>query len=265
MPPGKLPELRRTSDNRNEYAAVLLYAPARWGKTNIIRTCPKPIVLATELGRTRGLQTLMDIDVPFIECPDIDTLHMAVAELGRVPNKVQYQGEEFMTVVLDSLSATGELWLEGAKQIHGWDMIWDAGDGPRGIARKDPRQAYPYVAEKGRQTAKIIMALPANTLFIAREQVVEEGQGKEKITFWAPELPGQKLPRELPGWPDATLRGVWQNGKRKVCTVTIARTVAGFRVPPKFNVPQYLNPDMGAIFQLTTGKKEALEILTRKE
>jgi hypothetical protein len=246
---------------QNTRAKVLLYAPARWGKTTLIRTCPKPLVLATEIGDTKGLQSLKDDDIPFIEIEDIDTLHAVVAELGRKSGKVEYAGETFETIVLDSLSATGELWLDEAKAIHGWDMVWDAGDGPKGVARKDPRQAYPYVAEKGRQTAKIIMGLDAHCLFLAREAVIEEGQGKEKIVFWAPELPGQKLPRELPGWPDATLRGVIQNGKRMICTTTIARTVAGFRVPLNFSVPTYIGTNMTEVFKLTMGDKSALQAL----
>lgn len=262
MSPGvgafKLPPLRRTIANPNKWATVLIYAPARWGKTNLARTCPKPLVLATELGNTRGLQTLADIDVPFIEITGVDMLTLVLTELNKVPDKVQYLGEVFETVIMDSLSGLGDLWYEEALKIQGWTMAWDKGSNEKG---KDPRRPYAYVAEKGRQHMKLMMALEANLLCYARESIQEEGEGRDKVSFNAPELPGQKLPRELPGWPDASLHGVTVNGRRVLRTKNVGKTVSGFRVPPSFEVPFEIKPDMEALFRLTRGDKSALEKL----
>lgn len=255
----ELPELRWTDRNPNKWATVLIYAQARWGKTDLFRTCPTPIVLATEIGNTKGLQTLADMHIPFIPIRSADMLTVVLTELNRVKGQVQYKGEgPFMTVGVDSLTGLGELWYERSLDIRGWEMAWD-GTGQTGS--KDPRNAYPYVAEKGRQHMKLLMALEANLLCLCREGIQEEGQGKERIVFSAPELPGQKLPRELPGWPDATLYGVWVNRKRVLRTQTLGKTVAGFRVPRSFEVPFEIGIDMEAVFRLTRGDKTALDKL----
>jgi hypothetical protein len=197
--------------------------------------------------------------LPFIPVRSSDQLTVVLTELNRVPGQVQYKGEgPFETVGLDSLTGMGELWMERSLEIRGWDMAWD-GTGQKGD--KDPRNAYPYVAEKGRQQMKLLMNLEANLLCLCREGIQEEGQGKERVVFSAPELPGQKLPRELPGWPDATLYGVWQNKRRVLRTQTLAKTVAGFRVPRNFEVPFEIGIDMEAVFRLTRGDITALEKL----
>jgi hypothetical protein len=46
-----------------------------------------------------------------------------------------------------------------------------------------------------------------------------------------------------------------------ICTTTIARTVAGFRVPLNFSVPTYIGTNMTEVFKLTMGDKSALQAL----
>lgn len=254
--PPKLPPLRSTSTLRGTHATVLLYAPARWGKTHLIRTAKNPLILSTELGETRGLQTLANQNIPFIGLDDEKTALLVARELSKHKDKVEYAGQTFDTVILDSLSQVGELWMEGFIALKGWDMVWDYEPG------KDPRQAYSYAAERGRQLFKALMDIPCHMVAFCREQLLEEGEGTKKITFAAPELPGQKLGRELPGWPDGTLRGDWINGKRLIRTRTSAKAVAGIRVD--FPVPEFIIPDLEAICRLVTGDQSALEILTPK-
>lgn len=255
-----LPSLRRTGTLQSLRATILLYAPARWGKTHVIRTAKgNVLILACELGDTKGLQTLKDADVPYIVIEDEQTMTFVLAELGRHPDGVYYEGMKFDWIVLDSLSNLGYLWKEaGAEANHIDNMAQASAEG------KDMRNVFYYISERGRQHFKRLLDLDAHICAIARETIQEEGEGKSKITYAAPELPGQKLPRELPGWPDATLHGVRVNGQRRFRTQTIAKAVAGIRLPGDINCPELILPDLEAVKDLMLGDKEALVRLTPK-
>jgi hypothetical protein len=243
-------------------ATILCYAPARWGKTHSLRTLKGNVLcLASELGETKGLNTLRDFDMAFIDIDDEKTMSNVLAELGKHGDEgVIYDKTKFDWVVLDSLSNLGYLWMEGAKRtVFGGGEDYMLFDGKGGM---DPRQAYSYIAERGRQHFKRLLDLHCHILAIARENIQEEGQGNSKITFAAPELPGQKLPRELPGWPDATLHGVIHNGQRRLRTRTVAKAVAGIRAPGNVSVPELILPDWEAVKDLLLGDTNALSRLT---
>lgn len=250
--------LSRTSDLKAPKATILLYGPPRWGKTHSIQTLDKPLILATELGDTQGLMTLQHLNLPFIAIENTDHLTSVTQDLIR--NNCVVEGEKFNSVVLDSLSNLGYQWLEDGVKAQGWkDLNLTGGAG------KDPRRAYMYLAEKGRRQTMDLLDIPAHLVMICRETLNEEGEGKDKVTFAAPELPGQKLGRELPGWPDAVLRGDFVQGKRVLRTRTYARAVAGIRTPGNIEVPEFVLPNLGALCRLMIGDRSALEELVIKK
>lgn len=206
-----------------------------------------------------GLQTIKEADVPFIPVEnDKQLLHVA-KELCKNPDRVEYPGltEKITTVFVDSYTQASELWYEGALRVHGWDNLAVPERG------KDSRQAYNYIAEKGRQTYKLFTKVPAHLIFICRQGQAEEGEGVNKRTFPVPELQGQKLPRELPGWPDATLRGAVVNGNRVLYTQTEGGSPAGIRAPKSFQgrIPREINPDLEAIIKVMLGDASYLDRL----
>jgi hypothetical protein len=241
------------------WATILAYAVPRWGKTMLTRTARRPLVLACEMGAKRGLGTLQDLAIPYLPIDDMETLLQVARELGKNRDVCTFEGEEFETVILDSASVAGELGLEGAQKIKGWQGLWDT----MGTGGKDPRMAYPYMNEKMRQLMKLLMNVQANFLAIARESMAEEKDTEGKIiTYKVPEFPGQKLPHELPGWPDATLRGDIVNGQRLLRTRTHMRAVAGIRVPG-LNVPEFLLPNTAILCDwMRTGDAKLLAQLT---
>lgn len=262
-----MPTLLRTGELANEYATILIYAPARWGKTKLVETLVGldgglPLVVATELGDTMGLQTIKEANVPFIPVENDKQLLMVAKELCKNPDKIEYPGlsEKITSVVVDSYTQASELWYEGALKIYGWSDLATPGQG------KDTRQAYNYIAEKGRQTYKLFTKTPAHLVFICRQGQAEEGDGKERRVYPVPELQGQKLPREMPGWPDATLRGVITNGVRYFRTQTEMSSPAGIRVPKSFQgkVPRDIVPDMEAIIKVLLGDAAYLPRLAPK-
>jgi len=258
---GTMPKLQNTNTLRATYGTVLSYGPAGAGKTRSIGTLQKakmnPLILATEIGETGGLLSLVGLGVPFLKVTSHEELIQVIRALRAKPGKVEYDGTEFGAVVLDSVTAWGEFPLERFIELKGWSDLHGVASG------KDPRAAYGFLAEKGRQLYKELFTLSAHLYIIAREGLF--GGGDEAL-FAAPELPGQKLPRELPGWPDATVRLRVIAGKHSMVTKGEGGSPARVRLPEAFPVlPVRCEPDIGALIQFMCGQKEAYDLLVPKK
>jgi hypothetical protein len=255
-----LPTLRFTDDLPRQWPSIFVYGVAGAGKTYLLRSIAhlNPLVLATELGNTKGLSTLRDLHLPCLLLNSLDELVAITTELAArsKPGELFYGTDgPFNALAVDSLTGVGAFLEDAVKRLKGWDMIWDAHAG----GGKDPRSAYPYIAEKGRQIVARLMALPAPLVMTCREQLVSEGEGAAARSWAAPELPGQRLPRELPGWPEATLRLRVVNGQRVLVTETEGDVVARLRTP--IRVPKYVKPDLGSVIRLLQGDASALSAL----
>jgi hypothetical protein len=215
-----------------------------------------PLILVTEIGETGGLLTLQGLGVPFLKVSTHAELIEVIHALRRKPGKVEYEDIEFGAVVLDSITQWGEMPLERYVELKGWTDLHGVtmkGDG------KDPRAAYGFLAEKGRQLYKELFALHAHLYIIAREGLF--GGGDEAL-FAAPELPGQKLPRELPGWPDATVRLRIVAGKHVMITKGEGGSPARVRLPEAIPaLPLRCEPNIGALIKLMCGDRAAYDLL----
>lgn len=238
---------------------MFAYAIAGAGKTNMLRTIKhlNPLVMATEDGQTKGMSTLADLHLAALLLNNLDELVSVTSELSAKakPGELYYQGVgPFGCLAVDSLTGVGPMLEDAAKRLKGWDMIWDATAG----GGKDPRQAYPYIAEKGRQVVRKLMALPVPLVLLCREQLVTEGEGTSAKSYPAPELPGQKLYRELPGWPEASVRLKMLNGQRVMVTENEGDAVARVRLREGLRLPKYCKPDLGALIRLLNGDESAM-------
>lgn len=256
--PKKLPSLSRTGLLKATFGTVLSYGPAGAGKTRSIKTLMdagmNPIIIACELGETSGLLSLQTSNIPFLQVESHAEIIDVIRAMKRKPGKVEYEQTEFGAVVLDSITQWGEFPLERFMELKGWKDLHDQAAG------KDPRAAYGYLAEKGRQLYKELFELHSHLYIIAREGLF--GGGDEQL-FAAPELPGQKLPRELPGWPDATIRLRVINGKHSMITKGEGGSPARVRLPESFAaLPSRCNPDIAALISYMCGDQTMLGRLT---
>lgn len=260
--PPKLPAVFRTKEVKSSFATVLVYSIPRFGKTDLVRTLVeegfKPLILATDQGDSMGLQTISDLDVPVVPITDWEEAQMVFAELnkdrgeGHLPS---YQGEEFDVLVNDSLSGFGDIWMQRGLEALGWSEVGVAAPG------KDPRRIYAYIPEKGRQTTKALMSVKSHLILICRETLMEEGEGQSKITYPAPELPGAKLPRELPGWLDAVVFGKIVQGERRFLTEAEGKIIAGIRASPDRRFPKYIKANYGLLIKAYMGDRDAMKAL----
>jgi len=251
-----LPRLQRTDELSNSFGTVLSYGPAGSGKTRSILGLKEagfaPLVLVTELGETGGLLSIKKAGISFVKIESHEMLIDVIRELKKKKGKVEYEQTEFGAIALDSITHWGEMPLEHFMTLKGWTDLHGVNHKGEG---KDPRTAYGYLAEKGRQLYKQLFELSSHLYIIAREGLF--GGGDEAL-FAAPELPGQKLPRELPGWPDATVRLRVIAGKHCMVTKGEGGSPARVRLPEDVPpLPLRCNPDIGALIKLMCGDMSA--------
>lgn len=156
---------------------VLVYGQAGAGKTSLVKTLPKPIVLSAE----GGLLSIQDADLPFIEISDMDTLKEAYTWLAGSDEAKQYQ-----SVALDSISEIAEVVLNAEKK-----------------ATKDPRQAYGAMQEQMADIIRAFRDLPGRHVYMSAK--LEKTQDEMGRVLYAPSMPGNKTGQALPYFFDEVL------------------------------------------------------------
>lgn len=169
-------QLRSTSGLAANGVKILVYGQSGAGKTTLIKTLPKPIVLSAE----GGLLSIADADVPFIEIGSIADLHEAYQWL------LTEEGQQFKSVALDSISEIGEVVLNHEKKVN-----------------KDPRAAYGAMQEQIADLIRAFRDLPnRHVLFIAKLEKTQDEMGR---ILYAPSMPGNKTGQSLPYFFDEVL------------------------------------------------------------
>lgn len=169
--------LRSTSDAHTNGVKLLVYGQSGAGKTTLIKTLPKPIVLSAE----GGLLSLQDADLPFIEISDMETLREAYTWLTQSD-----EAKGFESVALDSISEIAEVVLNAEKK-----------------ATKDPRQAYGAMQEQMADIIRAFRDLPGRHVYMSAK--LEKTQDEMGRVLYAPSMPGNKTGQALPYFFDEVL------------------------------------------------------------
>ena len=176
-------DLRPASDfARNFGVKSLIYGPPGSGKTPVMNTAPRPVLLACE----PGLLSMRNSKVPTFEAYDgqkVDEFFAWVFGSNEIKN--------FDTIGVDSTSQMAELYLQAANKTN-----------KHGLA------AY---GEMARNTLKHLEMLyfmqQKHTYLIAKQEIKTENN----ITMKRPYFPGQQLPVEVPHKYDCILQLDIQN------------------------------------------------------
>ena len=152
---------------------LLVYGQAGAGKTSLIPTLPKPIILSAE----GGLLSISGHDIPFVEVTSMDALREAYSWLLSSD-----EAKQFDSVALDSISEIAEVCLSKEKSIA-----------------KDPRQAYGEMQTTMAELIRSFRDLPKHVLMTAKLEKAQDEMGR---MLYSPSMPGNKTGQSLPYYFD---------------------------------------------------------------
>ena len=170
-------QLKRTKEATAQAVKLLVYGQAGAGKTSLIPTLPKPVILSAE----GGLLSIADTNLPFIEITNMDDLREAYKWLAN-----SAEAGEFQSVALDSISEIAEVVLNAEKKIN-----------------KDPRAAYGAMQEQMADIIRGFRDLPGKHVYMSAK--LEKTQDEMGRVLYAPSMPGNKTGQSLPYFFDEVL------------------------------------------------------------
>lgn len=178
VPPQQI-QIRHTGDAANNGVKCLVYGLAGAGKTYLMSTVPRPLILSAE----GGLLSIKKMNLPYIEISNLAMLAAAYHYVANDPNSRQY-----WTICLDSVS-------EIAEQILASELK----------NSRDPRKAYGEMAAQTMQLLRDFRNLPQRHVVFSAKQgrFTDQGSG---MTLWGPLMPGQQLDQQLPYMFDEVLQ-----------------------------------------------------------
>lgn len=156
----------------------LVYGNAGVGKTRLLASAPKPIIISAE----KGLLSLRKFKLPAIE----------ISSLAQLGEAYQYvagpQGQAYTTVCLDSVSEIAEVVLAEEK-----------------AKTKDGRKAYGEMQDDMVQILRDFRNLPRkHVVFLAKQERIQDGTTGGML--FGPSFPGKQLAQAAPYFFDE----VWQ-------------------------------------------------------
>ena len=162
--------IRSTNTITTSSLKVLVYGQAGAGKTTLIKTLPKPLILSAE----GGLLSLRKENLPFVEIKSMSDLQEVYIWL-----RDSEESKQFESVALDSISEIAEVVLGSEKS-----------------ATKDPRQAYGATQDQMTALIRAFRDLPERHVYFSAK--IERQQNELGQLLHSPAMPGQKLGQMLP-------------------------------------------------------------------
>jgi phage nucleotide-binding protein len=170
-------QLKRTKEATAQAVKLLVYGQAGAGKTSLIPTLPKPVILSAE----GGLLSIADTNLPFLEITSMTELQEAYKWLTS-----SAEAGEFQSVALDSISEIAEVVLNAEKKVN-----------------KDPRAAYGAMQEQMADVIRAFRDLPGKHVYMSAK--LEKTQDEMGRVLYAPSMPGTKTGQSLPYFFDEVL------------------------------------------------------------
>ena len=162
--------LRNTNTVAINGLKVLVYGEAGAGKTTLIKTLPKPVILSAE----GGLLSLRKENLPFIEIHTVEELRDAAKWL-----ETSAEAKQFESVALDSISEIAEVVLSNEKTLN-----------------KDGRAAYGNMNDIMAKVIRSFRDLTNKHVYFSAK--MEKAQDETGAMLFAPSMPGKTLTQGLP-------------------------------------------------------------------
>jgi len=163
-------KIKKTGNVHEDGIKCLVYGKGGIGKTTLMGTAPKPIVLSCE----SGMLALADKNIPYIEIQTVEEIYEAYDYL------MSSKGKRYETICLDSVSEIAELVLSDLKKQY-----------------KDARQAYGELAEEVTTLVRKFRDIKGkNVIFSAKQKrITDEDTG---LTQYVASMPGNNLTNSMP-------------------------------------------------------------------
>lgn len=159
-------QLKNTKNAAHNGVKILGYGRAGVGKTTLIRTLPKPLVISAE----GGMLSLSASDIPYIEVSSVEELQEAYTFAAE---------SDYESIAVDSISEIAEVILNTEKKTA-----------------KDPRQAYGAMQEQIADIIRAFRDLPGKNVYLsAKQERIQDDMGR---LLYSPSMPGQKTGQSLP-------------------------------------------------------------------
>ena len=164
-----------TTEMASEFIKCLVYGRSGIGKTPLIATAPKPLIISSE----KGLLSLKGKNIPVMMIENHEDLEEAYDFITTNP-----KAKNFETIALDSISDIAEAVLAYFKK--------NPKDG-----NTHPQAAYGSMADELLPLIKKFRDIPdKHVYFIAKSKLMKDDY--TGITSWMPMMPGQQLGPGLP-------------------------------------------------------------------
>lgn len=169
-------KLRSTSDAKANGVKIVVYGMAGAGKTTLIKTLPKPIIISAE----GGLLSLEGEDIPYIN----------ISSYGDLKEAYQYivsgECDDFESIAIDSISEIGEVILAHEKSVN-----------------KDGRAAYGEMATQVLELMRAFRDIQGKNIYFSAK--CEKQQDETGKLLYSPSMPGAKLGQQIPYLVDEVL------------------------------------------------------------
>lgn len=151
---------------------VLVFGPAKTGKTTMIKTAPAPVIFSSE----KGLLPLRGENLPVVEIASYKDLDEALAWLG------SSEARNFKTVAIDSITDLADMLL-----------IEEQKNNPK---KNDKWYPFNQLAEKMTQKLRTIRDTHGRHFYmICQQEIIMTPEGTRQAV---PSLPGKALLQALP-------------------------------------------------------------------
>lgn len=219
--------LRNTNTVAINGLKVLVYGEAGAGKTTLIKTLPKPLILSAE----GGLLSLRKENLPFIEIHTVEELRDAARWL-----ESSEEAKQFESVALDSISEIAEVVLSTEKMLN-----------------KDGRTAYGNMNDTMTKVIRSFRDLPNRHVYFSAK--MEKAQDETGAMLFSPSMPGKTLTQSLPFFFDEVFAlRVGKNDKGEPQRMLMCRPDGVWSAKDRAGVLEmWEEPDLGAVIEKIRG------------
>lgn len=171
-----MPEVKFTNEWINEGVRILMYSDTGLGKTSLIKTCPRPLIL--NVSTEKGLLSLRGEKIPYITVSSLEELTEVCFWL-----KESDSWDKFDTLCIDSITELAEVCLANYKKVF-----------------KDDRKAFLSMADDVMEQIRTLISIPGKDLYcICKQDLVQDNEGR---ILFSPSVPGKAFKNNFPYYFD---------------------------------------------------------------